>query len=101
MGHGTSEHLSSPLTRSSLQSCNTAVLGMDLAGVVESVGPAVISFKAGDEVYGMTGGVGGLQGTLAEFAAVDPTFSRSSRATLGCVRQRRFRSYSLPLGKVW
>ena len=71
MGHGTSEHLSSPLTRSSLQSCNTAVLGMDLAGVVESVGPDVISFKAGDEVYGMTGGVGGLQGTLAEFAAVD------------------------------
>jgi NADPH:quinone reductase len=44
---------------------------MDLAGVVESVGPDVISFKAGDEVYGMTGGVGGLQGTLAEFAAVD------------------------------
>ncbi|MET1027201.1 MAG: zinc-dependent alcohol dehydrogenase family protein [Dongiaceae bacterium] len=48
-----------------------AVLGMDLAGVVEAVGPGVTAFKPGDEVYGMTGGVGGLQGSLAEFAAVD------------------------------
>jgi NADPH2:quinone reductase len=31
----------------------------------------VTAFKPGDEVYGMTGGVGGLQGSLAEFAAVD------------------------------
>ncbi len=28
-------------------------------------------FRVGDEVYGMTGGVGGSQGSLAEFAAVD------------------------------
>jgi len=48
-----------------------AVLGMDLAGVVESVGTGVSRFKAGDEVYGFTGGVAGLQGSLAEFAAVD------------------------------
>jgi NADPH2:quinone reductase len=48
-----------------------AVLGLDMAGVVESVGSAVTKFRAGDEVYGMVGGVGGLQGTLAEFAAVD------------------------------
>jgi NADPH:quinone reductase-like Zn-dependent oxidoreductase len=48
-----------------------AVLGIDLAGVVEAVGPDVAHFKPGDEVYGMTGGVGGLQGSLAEFAAVD------------------------------
>jgi len=48
-----------------------AVLGMDLAGVVEAVGEGVTAFKPGDEVYGMTGGVGGLQGSLAEFAAVD------------------------------
>jgi NADPH:quinone reductase-like Zn-dependent oxidoreductase len=32
----------------------------------------VVGFKPGDEVYGMVGGIGGLQGTLAEFAAVDP-----------------------------
>lgn len=48
-----------------------AVLGMDLAGLVVSVGDGVTSFRPGDEVYGMAGGIGGLQGTLAEFAAVD------------------------------
>jgi NADPH:quinone reductase len=48
-----------------------AVLGMDMAGVVEEVGPRVAGFSVGDEVYGMTGGVGGSQGSLAEFAAVD------------------------------
>ncbi|MBB3146881.1 NADPH:quinone reductase-like Zn-dependent oxidoreductase [Phyllobacterium trifolii] len=48
-----------------------AILGMDLAGTVEAVGPDVISFKRGDEVYGMTGGIGGKPGSLAEYAAVD------------------------------
>lgn len=48
-----------------------AILGMDMAGVVEAVGPGVTAFHQGDEVYGMVGGIGGLQGTLAEFAAVD------------------------------
>jgi NADPH:quinone reductase len=43
-----------------------AVLGLDMAGVVEEVGPGVTAFRPGDEVYGMVGGVGGLQGTLAE-----------------------------------
>ncbi|BFM38389.1 zinc-dependent alcohol dehydrogenase family protein [Synechocystis sp. LKSZ1] len=49
-----------------------AVLGTDLAGIIEAVGQDVTTFKVGDEVYGLTGGVGGLQGSLAEFAAVDP-----------------------------
>lgn len=48
-----------------------AVLGLDLAGVIEAVGPSVDAFRPGDEVYGMTGGVGGVQGSLAEYAAVD------------------------------
>ena len=48
-----------------------AILGMDLAGVIESVGPGGSRFRRGDEVYGLTGGVGGLQGSLAEYAAVD------------------------------
>lgn len=48
-----------------------AVLGLDMAGIVEEVDPAVTAFKPGDEVYGMVGGVGGIQGTLAEFIAVD------------------------------
>lgn len=48
-----------------------AVLGLDLTGTVETVGPGVTAFRPGDKVYGMTGGAGGLQGSLAEFAAVD------------------------------
>jgi NADPH:quinone reductase-like Zn-dependent oxidoreductase len=48
-----------------------AVLGIDMAGVVEAVGPGVDDFRQGDEVFGMTGGVGGIPGSLAEFAAVD------------------------------
>lgn len=48
-----------------------AVLGMDIAGIVEEVGAGVARFVPGDEVFGLTGGVGGLQGSLASFAAVD------------------------------
>jgi NADPH:quinone reductase-like Zn-dependent oxidoreductase len=48
-----------------------AVLGLDMAGVVEEVGPNVTAFRPGDEVYGMVGGVGGLQGTLAEFVVAN------------------------------
>jgi NADPH:quinone reductase len=47
------------------------VLGIDLAGVVEEIGQGVTTFKVSDEVYGMTGGVGGIQGSLAQYAAVD------------------------------
>ena len=48
-----------------------AVLGIDMAGVVEAVGPGVTGFAPGEAVFGMTGGVGGVQGSLAEYAAVD------------------------------
>lgn len=48
-----------------------AVVGIDLAGIVEQIGPGVTGFSRGDAVFGMTGGVGGLQGSLAEYAAVD------------------------------
>jgi NADPH2:quinone reductase len=48
-----------------------AILGIDLAGIVEATGPGVTRFRPGDEVFGMTGGVGGHQGSLAEYAAVD------------------------------
>ena len=48
-----------------------AILGIDLAGTVEAIGPGVTRFRPGDEVFGMTGGVGGHQGSLAEYAAVD------------------------------
>lgn len=49
----------------------SAVLGLDLAGVVEEIGPGVTIFKPGEAVYGMTGGVGGLQGSLAQYALAD------------------------------
>ena len=48
-----------------------AILGIDMAGVVEAVGAEAHGFQPGDEVFGMTGGVGGVQGSLAEYAAVD------------------------------
>src|ERR1700677_3114884 len=48
-----------------------AVPGLDMAGVVEEVAADVTAFRPGDEVYGMVGGVGGLQGTLAEMVAAD------------------------------
>ncbi len=59
-----------------------AILGIDMAGTVEAVGPSVTGFRRGDEVYGMTGGVGGVQGSLAEFAAVDARLLAAKPATL-------------------
>ena len=48
-----------------------AILGIDLAGTVVQVGAGVKNFGIGDEVYGMTGGIAGVPGSLAEYAAVD------------------------------
>ena len=64
---GRAEHARHPLP---------AILGMDMAGTVEAVGEGVSGFRPGDGVWGMTGGVGGVQGSLADYAAVD--------ADLGC-----------------
>jgi NADPH2:quinone reductase len=47
------------------------ILGIDLAGTVVALGEGVAGFAVGDKVYGMTGGVGGIQGSLAQYAAVD------------------------------
>ena len=60
-----------------------AILGIDVAGIVESVGADVASFKRGDEVYSMTGGVGGLQGSLAEFVAADARLLAQKPKNLG------------------
>ena len=47
-----------------------AVLGCDGAGIVAAVGPAVKRFKEGDEVYFCHGGIGGEQGSYAEYKLV-------------------------------
>lgn len=47
------------------------IVGCDLAGVVEAVGPKVTRFKPGDRVWGSNQGLLGRQGTFAELAAVD------------------------------
>lgn len=48
-----------------------AILGMDLAGVVEEIGDGVSGFAPGDEVWAMAGGVAGVAGSLADHAVVD------------------------------
>ena len=48
-----------------------ALLGMDFAGVIESLGEGVQGFAVGDEVYGCAGGLADLPGTLADYIAAD------------------------------
>ncbi len=47
------------------------IIGCDLAGVVEAVGPDATRFQVGDRVWGTNQSLFGRQGTFAEYAAVD------------------------------
>lgn len=48
-----------------------AIIGLDMAGIIVGLGEGVIDFKVGDEVYGLVGGVGNKQGTMAEYIIAD------------------------------
>lgn len=72
-----------------------AILGIDMAGVVQAVGSQVDRFRVGDEVFGMTGGVGGLQGSLAELVAVDAQLIAPKPAALSMVE-----AAAIPLGFI-
>ncbi len=60
-----------------------AILGIDLAGVVDAIGPGVAGFAVGDRVFGMTGGASGVPGSLAQFAAIDATLLAPMPSGLG------------------
>jgi len=47
------------------------IIGCDLAGTVEAVGPKVTRFNLGDRVWATNQGLVGRQGTFAEYCAVD------------------------------
>ncbi|MCG5441308.1 alcohol dehydrogenase catalytic domain-containing protein [Micromonospora sp. NIE79] len=66
-----------------------AVLGLDLAGVVAAVGADVTSFEPGDEVYGLCGGVGDLQGRLPSTSPWTPGCWPASREASRCGRPPR------------
>lgn len=58
------------------------VLHGDVAGIVVEVASDVNSFKVGDEVYGMAGGINGVDGALAEFMLVDARLMAKKPKTL-------------------
>lgn len=72
-----------------------AILGIDMAGTVEAIGDGVGDFKAGDEVYGMIGGVGGIQGALAQYASVHASLLAHKPANLSMKE-----SASIPLAFI-
>ncbi len=47
------------------------IIGCDLAGSVEAIGPDVRRFKPGDRVWCSNQGLQGRQGTFAEYCAID------------------------------
>jgi len=47
------------------------IIGCDVAGVVEEVGPKATRFRAGDRVWGTNQGLMGRQGSFAEYCAID------------------------------
>ncbi len=57
------------------------ILGLEISGVVEAVGPNVRNFKAGDEVFGLTGFSGGY----AEYICLPGTADKGTGAKTGMI----------------
>ncbi len=58
------------------------ILHGDVAGIVTEVGEHVEDFNVGDEVYGMAGGINGVDGALAEYMLVDARLMAQKPKTL-------------------
>jgi NADPH2:quinone reductase len=58
------------------------ILHGDVAGIVIEVAEDVSDFNVGDEVYGMAGGINGVDGALAEFMLVDARLMAQKPKTL-------------------
>lgn len=72
-----------------------AILGMEMAGVIEQLGEGVSRFQIGDEICGMAGGIGGIQGSMAEYAVADAALLARKPANLS-MRE----AASLPLNVI-
>jgi NADPH2:quinone reductase len=62
---------------------NPFIVGCDLAGEVEKLGPDAKRFRVGDRVWCSNQGILGRQGTFAEYAAVDECWLYSTPAGVG------------------
>jgi NADPH:quinone reductase len=72
-----------------------AVLGIDMAGTIARAGAGVTAFSLGDEVYGMTGGVGAIPGSLAGYQVADARLIARKPANLSMAQ-----AAALPLAVI-
>lgn len=58
------------------------IIGCDVAGTVEAVGPSVVRFQRGDRVWGSNQGLFGRQGSFSELASIDEKWLYKTPDTL-------------------
>jgi len=75
-----------------------AVPGIDMSGTVARVGEGVTTFSVGDEVYGMTGGVGAIPGSLADYQVADARLLASKPRNLSMAEAA---ALPLPVITAW
>lgn len=62
---------------------NPYIIGLDMVGVISKVGNKVKSFKPGQRVWSNCLGIGGRQGSFAEFAAIEEELVYPSPEKIG------------------